>query len=130
MTNFDTLLKASFAEADMPADDGFSARVSHGVERRERAAQVRNIAYSVGMAAGGAAVAYGLYGVAVAYGPEMMASLGLQIARAHGALASAPTPGMAAQGLLQSLGAGLTQILLTVGVLAGGAVAYRATQQN
>lgn len=130
MTEFDTLLKASFAEADMPADDGFSARVSHTVERRERAAQVRNIAYSVGLAAGGAAVAYGLYGIASAYGPEMMAGLGLEIARAHGALASAPTPGAAAQGLVQSLGAGLTQILLTLGVLAGGAVAYRATQQN
>lgn len=130
MTEFDTLLKASFAEADMPADDGFSARVSHSVERREQAAQVRNIAYSVGMAAGGAAVAYGLYGVASAYGPQLLAELGLDIARAHGALASAPTPSMAAQGLMQSLGAGLTQILLVVGVLTGGAVAYRATQQN
>ena len=130
MTDFDTLLKASFAEADMPADDGFSARVSHGVERRERVAQLRNVAYSVGMAAGGAAVAYGLFGIASAYGPQMMASFGLEVARAHGALASAPTPGAAAQGLMQAVGAGLSQILLTIGVLAGGAVAYRATQQN
>jgi hypothetical protein len=29
---------------------------------------------------------------------------------------------------MQSLGSGLTQILLVAGALAGGAVAYRATQ--
>jgi hypothetical protein len=36
--------------------------------------------------------------------------------------------GAATQGFIQSLGAGLTQILLVAGVLAGGAVAYRSTQ--
>ncbi len=130
MNDIDALLKRSFAEAHEPVDDGFSVRVSHGVARAERAAQVRNVAYSVGMAAGGAAVAYGLYAVASVYGQQMLADAGLEVARMHGALASAPSAGTAAQGLMQSVGAGLTQILLTVGVLTGGFVAYRATQQN
>lgn len=130
MSDIDALLKRSFAEAHEPVDDGFSVRVSNGVALRERAAQVRSVAYSVGMAAGGAAVAYGLYSIASVYGQEMLASVGLEFARAHGALASAPSPGAAAQGVVQSLGAGLTQILMTVGVLTGGFVAYRAAQQN
>ena len=130
MNDIDALLKRSFAEAHEPVDDGFSVRVSHSVARVERTAQVRNAAYSVGMAAGGAAVAYGLYAIASAYGQQMLADAGLELARAHGALASAPTPGAAAQGLMQSLGAGLTQILMTVGVLTGGFVAYRAAQQS
>lgn len=131
MNDINAILKRSFAEADVPADDGFSVKVSHVVSMRERAAQVRTVAYSLGLAAGGAAVAYGLYGWASAYGPEMMASAGLELARAHGALASAPSPGAAAHGLLQSLGAGLTQIILLTGaVLTGGAVVYRSTQQN
>jgi hypothetical protein len=32
--------------------------------------------------------------------------------------------------MMAQLGAGLTQVLLLAGVLAGGAVAFRATQQD
>jgi hypothetical protein len=131
MNELDALLKRSFAEADVPADDGFSVKVAHAVSLRERAAQARTVLYSLGLAAGGAAVAYGVYSFASVYGPQIIASAGLELARAHGALASAPTAGAAAHGVIQSLGAGMTQVLLlTAAALTGGAVVYRSTQQN
>jgi len=131
MNDIDALLKRSFAEADVPADDGFSVKVSHTVAVRERTAQVRTVVYSLGLAAAGAAIAYGVSAFAGQYGQQVMASAGIELARAHGALASAPSPGAAAHGVLQSLGAGMTQmLLLTVGALTGGAVIYRQTQQN
>ncbi|MGE0739747.1 MAG: hypothetical protein AB7O98_00270 [Hyphomonadaceae bacterium] len=128
MTDFDALLKREFAEAHEPADDGFSVRVGHVVARRETAAKTRAIAQQVGMAAAGAAICYGLYSFAGTFGQEMMATAGLEVARAHGALSTAPSMSGAAQGLMQSVGAGMTQILLITAALAGGAVAYRATQ--
>lgn len=128
MTDFNALLTRSFAEAAEPADDGFSARVSHTVARRETALKTRNAAYAVGMAAACAAVAYGLYSLGSGYGQEVMASAGLEVARAHGALSNAPSIGGAAEGLVQSLSAGMTQVLLIMAALAGGAVAYRAVQ--
>jgi len=128
MTDFDALLKREFAQAPEPADDGFSVRIGHVVARREASAKTRVLAQQVGMAAAGAAICYGLYTFASSFGQEMMASAGLEIARAHGALSTAPSVGGAAQGVLQSLGAGMTQILLITAALAGGAVAYRATQ--
>lgn len=130
MTDFDALLKRSFAEAHEPADDGFSVQVAHGVQRSEAAAKARNAMYSVGMAAAGAAIAYGVYTFVAAFGQEAMATAGLEVARAHGAISTAPDVGAAAQGVLQSLGAGMTQILLITAALAGGAVAYRSTQQD
>ncbi len=130
MNDFDALLKRSFAEAHEPADDGFSVNVSHAVARSESALKVRNAAYSVGMAAAGAAILYGAYTVATAFGQEFLAAAGLEVARAHGALSSAPSVSGAAQGFLQSLSAGfMTQVLLATAALAGGAVAYRATQE-
>ena len=80
------------------------------------------------MAAAGAAILYGGYTFAAAFGQDFLATAGLEVARAHGAMSSAPSVSGAAQGLMQSVGAGLTQILLITGVLAGGAVAYRSTQ--
>jgi len=124
MNDLDALLKRSFAEAPEPADTGFSVQVSRAVARREQAAKVRGAAQTVGMAAAAAAITYGGYALALAYGQEMLASVGLEIARAHGALSTAPTAGA----MLQSLGAGMTQILLITAALAGGAVAFRATQ--
>lgn len=130
MNDFDALLKRSFAEAPEPVDDGFSVNVSHAVARTESALKVRNAAYQVGMAAAGAAILYGAYSVATAFGQEFLASAGLEVARAHGALSSAPSVSGATQGFLQSLSAGvMTQILLATAALAGGAVAYRATQE-
>ena len=78
---------------------------------------------------GAAAVSWGLYSVAGAFGQEFMASAGLEVARAHAALSVVPDPGAAAQNFIQSMGAGLTQVLLITAALAGGAVAYRSTQQ-
>lgn len=137
MSDFDALLKRSFAEAHEPEDDGFSLSVAHGVARSEKALQIRNVAQSVGMALGGAAVMYGGYVFLGAYGQEFLATIGLEIARIHGSLSATPSVADAAgsaagqaQTLLQAMGAGLTQVLLLAGVLAGGAVAYRSTQQN
>lgn len=128
MNDFDALLKRSFAEAPEPVDDGFSVQVGRAVAYREKAAKVRNAAYTVGMAAAAAAVCYGAYGIVSVYGQEVLASAGLELARAHGAISGAPSVGGAAQGMLQSFGAGLTQMLLVFAALAGGAVAYRSAQ--
>lgn len=137
MNEFDALLKRSFAEAHEPADDGFSVAVAARVASSEKALQIRAVVQSFGMALGGAVAMYGGYVFLGAYGQEFIASAGLEIARIHGSLAATPSVADAAgsaagqaQTLLQSLGAGLTQILLVTGVLAGGAVAYRATQQD
>lgn len=128
MTDFDALLKRSFAEAPEPVDDGFAVKIEHAVARRESALKARNLAQTIGLAAAGAALAYGGYAFYGAFGQELLASAGLEVARAHGALSSAPSLGGAAQNVLHAIGAGLTQILLIAGALAGGAVAYRATQ--
>jgi len=129
MNDFDALLKRSFAEAPEPADDGFSVNVGRVVAHRVQAAKARNAAYSVGMAAAGAAICYGAYALASVYGQEIAATAGLELARVHGALSSTPSVGGVAQGMLQSFGAGLTQMLLVFGALAGGAVAYRSAQE-
>lgn len=130
MNDFNALLTRSFAEAhDEPADDGFTVKVGHAVARQEFANKVRNAMYATGMAAAGAAICYGGYGFLSAFGQDFLATAGLEVARAHGAISSAPSVTGAAQGLMQSVGAGLTQILLITGVLAGGAVAYRSVQE-
>jgi hypothetical protein len=129
MNDFDALLKRSFAEAPEPVDDGFTVRVGHAVARREAAVKVRNVVQSVGMAAAGAVALYAVYGLVSTFGQEVMATAGLEVARAHGALSSAPSISGAAQGVMQSLSAGMmTQLLLIAAALAGGAVAYRAVQ--
>jgi hypothetical protein len=128
MTDFDALLKRSFAEAHEPADDDFVVNVSRAVERRENALKVRGAFQLAGVTIACGALAYGAYAVLSVFGQEMLATAGLEIARAHGAISSAPSAGMAAQGLLQSMSAGMSQILLVTAALAGGAVAYRASQ--
>jgi hypothetical protein len=130
MTEFNSVLTRAFAEAhDEPVDDGFSVNVGHAVARREFSNKMRNSVYAVGMAAAGAAICYGGYGFLSAFGQDFLATAGLEVARAHGAISSAPSVGGAAQGMLQSVGAGLSQILMITAVLAGGAVAYRSTQE-
>jgi TRAP-type C4-dicarboxylate transport system permease small subunit len=128
MTDFDALLKRSFAEAPEPVDDGFSVQVTKAVAHREAAAKTRNAAYVVGMGAACAAMAYGGYSLVAAFGQEAMALAGIEIARAHAAVSNAPSIGGAAESIVQSLSAGMTQILLVTAALAGGAVAYRAAQ--
>jgi hypothetical protein len=129
MTEFDAVLKRAFAEAHEPADEGFSVRVGHAVARRERMGQVYSAIQMAGIGLAGAAIAYGGYILASTFGQEFLANAGLEVARAHGALTGAtPVATSQAQDWMQSLGAGLTQVLLIVAALTGGAVAYRATQ--
>lgn len=125
MNDFNALLKRSFAEADEPADDGFALAVTQHVARREAAAVWRARAYAVCMGVAGLAVLYGVYAMAVAIGPQLIAFAGLELAQAHGALASGSAP--AGLGLF---GAGITQMLLSGAALAGGAVAYRSVRQS
>lgn len=128
MTDFDALLKRSFAEAHEPADEGFVANVTHAVAKREAGLKARSYMQYGAITIGAAAVSWGLYSLAGAFGQDVMASIGLEVARAHAAVSAAPDPGATAQNMLQSMGAGLTQVLLITAVLAGGAVAYRANQ--
>ncbi|MBL8548194.1 MAG: hypothetical protein JNL81_17160 [Hyphomonadaceae bacterium] len=129
MTDFDALLKRSFAEAHEPADDGFVVNVTHRVAKREADLKVRGYMQVGAITIGAAAVSWGLYAFAGAFSQDVAASAGLEVARLHAAVSTAPDAGAAAQGFVQSLGAGLTQILLVTAALAGGAVAYRATQE-
>lgn len=126
MSEFEALLKRSFAEAPEPAaDDGFVVQVGHAVARRERWLKLRQQAHGLALALGGAAVLYGGYAVLAASGPQFIATAGLQLAEANGAISAAPS----LQTVLQSFGAGLSQILLVTAALVGGAVAYRSTQE-
>ena len=129
MSEFDALLKRSFAEAPEPVDDGFTVRISHAVDRHEKAALVRQVVWGVTMAVAGTAVAGGLYQIFQLFGPELAATAGLEVARAHGAISSAPTFSSAAQSAMGALGAGLTQVMLVAAALAGGAVAYRSARE-
>ena len=57
-----------------------------------------------------------------------MASLGLEVARAHAAVNTVPDVSASAQNFARSMGVGLTQILMVAAALAGGAVALRSTR--
>lgn len=132
MSDFDSLLTRSFAEADQPADNGFSVRVGQAVARREAALRVRAAVQNAGIVAAVAVVGYVGLGLAMNFGQEWLANGGLEVARAVGSLDSGASVVEQAEsvgaGLFQSLGLGLTQIMLIAGALAGGAVAYRSTQ--
>lgn len=128
MTDFDALLKRSFAEAPEPADDGFTVNVARAVARRERAAQSWSAFQLSAVTVACGALAYGVYAMMGAFGQDLMAMAGLEVARAHSAISSAPSIGSAAQGLMQSMSASMTQILLITMALGGGAVAYRVSQ--
>lgn len=129
MSDFDALLKRSFAEIAEPVDDGFSSAVARSVSVRERTIEARKAIFGVAWAAAGAAVLYGLYSAAGAFGQDVMAVAGLEVARAHSALSDAPSVSGATASLLQSLSVGTMQVvLMTAAALAGGAVAYRAAQ--
>ena len=127
MSEFDALLKRAFAEShDEPVDDGFSVAVTRSVAGSERAAKIRSYAQTGAMAIAGAAILYGVYGVLQQFAPQLLDQAGLQVARAHGVLTTAPL----ATGLMRSFGPALPQMLLMLGALAGGAVAYRQTQDE
>jgi hypothetical protein len=128
MTDFDALLKRSFAEAHEPADDGFSLNVGRAVAKREASLKTRSYIQYGAIGIGAAAVTWGLYSLAGVFGQDLLGAVGLEAARAQSALTTAQDVSAEAQGFLQSMGAGLTQILLATAALAGGAVAYRASQ--
>ncbi len=123
MDDFNATLKRAFAEAHEPADNGFTVNVTHIVARREKSVLWLLSLQGIGIAIAAAAVVYGLMGAFGAYGMELMAGLGLEVARAHGAMTQVSSFDFA------SLAAGLTQILFVAGALAGSAVVYRASQQ-
>lgn len=134
MTEFNAVLKRAFAQAHEPADDGFSVRVGQAVARRESAAGVRTAIHAIGLGVAGVAVFYGLFPLLWGFGLDALSSGGLEFARVQGAF-SAEAPALTnavseqAQSWIQSLSAGLmSQMLLITAALAGGAVAYRATQ--
>ncbi|GAM99720.1 hypothetical protein U91I_03375 [alpha proteobacterium U9-1i] len=126
MSEFDALLKRSFAEAHEPADDGFTVAVTHRVAKREKAAQARFGMQMAGLGVGLAAVSYGLYALASVLGPEVAATAGLELARVHGAMSGGPS--VSFTDVVQSLGAGLSQVLLVTAAVAAGAVAFRNAQ--
>lgn len=128
MNDFNALLKRSFAEAPEPLDDGFTVQIARRVARREAEGKLRQAIWAVGMAMAGVAVYFGGSALVAAFGQQFLASAGLEVAQAYGALSSAPSVAGQAQGAFQALGAGLSQILLVTAALAGGAVAYRASQ--
>lgn len=128
MTDFNALLTRSFAEAEEPADNGFSVAVSARVARRVNDYRLRSLAQNLGLAAAGAVVVYAAVGLMQGQGQDLLATAGLEVARAHDVIAEGPSLSTLGQGLLQSLGLGLTQILLGAAAIVGGAVAYRATQ--
>lgn len=118
MDAFETSLRGAFAELPEPADEGFTAHVTQRVARRERFGVVGVLTQRVGMAAAAAATLYGAVQMLSAFAPQLMATLGLELARAHGALSSGT--------LDPAFGAAATQMLLiTAAVIAGGTVAYR-----
>ncbi|MBI3437748.1 MAG: hypothetical protein HY054_03690 [Proteobacteria bacterium] len=123
MTDFDSLLKRSFAEAHEPADDGFSVSVTDAVTRTERLARLRNALQTGAWAIAGVAVLFGVYGMIMNIAPGVLTSLGFGMLRAHQVITG---PGANA---MQAVSAAMTQILLVTGALAGGLVAYRATQE-
>lgn len=129
MTELDTILKRAFAEADEPIDNGFSVRVGAAVARRERAGEMRAAVHAIGLGVAGVTVLYALFPLLWSFAQDFLVSFGLEVARAQGALnTEVPLVANQAQGWLQATSAGLTQVLLIMAALAGGAVAYRAAR--
>jgi hypothetical protein len=125
MNDFNAALTRAFAEQHHePAEDGFARRVAAAVARKERLKLWLLIAQGVGVAVAVSAVIWGLIAGFGVYGPGLMASLGLEIARAHGALTQAGAFNFAALAA-----AGMTQFMLIAGALAGAGMAYRNSQQ-
>jgi hypothetical protein len=137
MNDFNALLTRSFAEAEHPADDGFSVRVGAVVAKRERAARLYALVQRLGVGVGLAIAGYFCLGAALHFGQDFLAAASLDLTRAVGGVDAALDSGpmvfeqaeSSGAGLLDAMGLGLTQILLIAGALAGGAVAYRSAQE-
>ena len=118
-------LTRAFAEAAEPADEAFVVAVTGSVARKERMAAMLAWAQVLGMAVGAMAVVSGLFMIFQPMLPELMASAGLVLAQAHGSVAGVQAPSLSAAGA-----AGLTQMLIVITALAGGAAVYRVNQQR
>jgi hypothetical protein len=135
MSDFDAFLTRSFAEAPEPADDGFSTRIGAAVAQREKAARLRTLFQRSGLGVAAAVLVYVAVGATFGASQDLLADTALGVARAvsdfetsgPGVLSQAQTFGAS---LRQTLGLGLTQILLAAGALLGGAVAYRSAQDR
>jgi hypothetical protein len=95
--------------------------------------ELRAAVQAIGLCFAGATLLYAFYPLVWGFGQDLAASFGLEFARAQGALNSevplvTSSVSNQAQGVMQSLGIGLTQIMLAAAALTGGAVAYRAAQ--
>jgi hypothetical protein len=129
MNAFDAELRRSFAEMDEPLDDGFSVSVTHRVAGKERSARAIQVGHQVAVGAAAVALAFGGFSLLQAFGPELMASVGLELARAHGALSQAEGASFQPMSVFASFGGALTQLLLAAGAAAGGVAAFRAVQE-
>lgn len=133
MSDMNALLTRAFAEAHEPADDGFSVSVGQAVARREVGAKAMQVTQAAGLATAGVAVLFGVWSIGQGMAPELMATAGLEFARAHGAVSGAPDLASEAaswgQSLLNVASAGLTQIMMITAAVAGGAFALRNAQQ-
>ncbi|MBL8538721.1 MAG: hypothetical protein JNM59_15055 [Hyphomonadaceae bacterium] len=129
MNDFNAFLKASFAEAPEPADDGFSQRIAHAVARREASARLRSVIQGVGWTIAAGAVGYAAYALAGVFGVDVLSAAGDQFGEVRGVLGQAPDAVVFADGAMQAMSASMTYILLSAAALAGGAVAYRAAQE-
>ncbi len=121
--DFNAHLTRAFAEAPEPADEGFVLAVSGAVARKERMAELLAWAQVLGLAVAAMAVATGVFMMLQPMMPEVMASVGLLFAQAHGAA-------MNAQLAATFSGAALTQILLVTAALVGGFAVLRSNQQQ
>ena len=123
--DFDATLKRAFAEAPEPADDHFVHAVSWRVAKREKAAAALAWGQVVGITVGAMAAAFCLLTMLVPMAPSLMASFGLELAQAHGSMVSASSFNLSAVSA-----AGLTQMLIVFGAIAGGAALVRVNQQQ
>lgn len=99
------------------------------VARRERAGQTRGYVVGLGWAVAGSAIAYGAYVALGILGVDFVSVAGDQFGAVRASLGEvAPSANGFAESAMQSLGAGMSYILLSVAALAGGAVAYRSAQ--
>lgn len=131
MSEFNAILTRAFAEAELPADDGFSLNVGRGVARSENARRFRAAVQAFGLGIAVLTIALAAFNPVSALIQEWLGSAGIGAARAYGSVnlggLAADAEGAGASAL-NSLGLGLTQLLLIAGALVGGAVAYRSAQ--
>lgn len=131
MDAFETELKRAFAAPADPVDEGFSVNVSTRVAKVEQRRSWSAMARNAGLGVAGLAALVGVMGLAQGLAPDLIASLGMGFAKAHGAVAQAEVAAPQAlsqdfnQGVQSLVSLGLTQIMVLAAMLAGGVYAVR-----